>query len=138
MFSFISFLLFSLKVLFTIMHEFSIAEDILNAVLDEVKKSKASRIKKIHIEVGELMMANLEQLEFALKSLSSGTIAEGMETDLKTVPGKFKCDNNHVNEIGIGGEDLFLALASLRCPECGSPLRVLSGRECVLKRIVAE
>ncbi|MBN2013612.1 MAG: hydrogenase maturation nickel metallochaperone HypA [Candidatus Altiarchaeota archaeon] len=120
------------------MHEFSIAEDILEVALDEAEKHKASRIKHISVEVGGLMMANLEQLDFALRSLSVGTLAEDMEVDLKTVPGRFKCDNNHVNEVSIEEDDLYLALASLRCPECGSPLRVLSGKECVLKRIIAE
>lgn len=120
------------------MHEFSIAEDILNAALDAVKESGASSIKNISIDVGELMMANLEQLDFALKSLSVGTLAENMSIELNTVPGKFRCDNGHVNEISIDDDDLYLALASLRCPDCGSPLQVLSGRECVLRKITAE
>lgn len=120
------------------MHEFSLAESILSAALKEAERHKAKKIKKMFIEVGELSMAGLEQLEFALKSLAEGTIAEGMNIKLYSVPGRFKCDRGHVSRISLNGMDMFLGLTTMRCPKCGSNLKVISGKECVLKKIVAE
>lgn len=120
------------------MHEFSIAEDILESALEEAEKHKATTIKRIHVTVGELLMARLDQLEFALKSLAVDTIAEDMDVKLKTTPPKFKCENEHISEIHIDEDDIYLALASLKCPVCKKPLQVLSGKECILEKIIAE
>jgi hydrogenase nickel incorporation protein HypA/HybF len=120
------------------MHEFSIAGDVLNAAIMEAGKHNASRIKSISIDVGGLMQVNPEQFEFALKSLSMGTIAEGAEIELRTTPVRFECVQKHVNELDLSGMDLQIALSGLRCPECKGAVKILSGKECILRRIIAE
>jgi hydrogenase nickel incorporation protein HypA/HybF len=120
------------------MHEFSLADSILSVALEEAKKHNAAKIKKMWLDVGELSMASLPQLDFALRSLAEGTIAEGMDVKLRTVPAKFMCEKGHVKKMRMRGPDVYLALATLRCPRCGGMLSAVGGKECVLKKIVAE
>lgn len=120
------------------MHEFSLADSILSVALEEAKKHKATKIKQMSVDVGELSMASLEQLDFALQSLAVDTIAEGMKVKLRAVPAKFACEKGHVNKIKLKGPDVYLALATLKCPKCKGALSVLGGKECILKQIVAE
>jgi hydrogenase nickel incorporation protein HypA/HybF len=120
------------------MHEFSLADSILSVALEEARKHKAKRIKKMEVDVGELSMASLEQLDFALQSLAVDTMAEGMKVKLRVVPAKFSCERGHVSKIKLKGPDLYFALATLRCPKCKGALSVVGGKECILKRIVAE
>jgi hydrogenase nickel insertion protein HypA len=120
------------------MHEFSLADSILSVALKEAEKHKAKKIKRMEVDVGELSMASIEQLTFALKCLAVDTIADGMAVKLKAVPAKFACEKGHVSRIKLKGPDVYLALATLRCPKCDGTLSAVGGKECVLKRIVAE
>ncbi len=120
------------------MHEFSIATDVMNNAIDEAKKHNAVRIKEISLEIGKMAMINPEQMRFALEMLSKETIAEGAKMDLEILPLRVECMKNHISEVDFDGENLYSTLSKLRCPQCNGDVRVLGGRECILRRIVAE
>ncbi|HEX54741.1 MAG: hydrogenase maturation nickel metallochaperone HypA [Candidatus Altiarchaeales archaeon] len=120
------------------MHEFSIAVNILENAIKEAKKHKANRVKEIFLEIGQLTLINPEQLEFAIKSIAEGTIAENLRVNIEISPIRVKCGNEHVNELQCDGKDYYFLLSHLRCPECGEAVKILSGRECILKRIIAD
>ena len=127
------------------MHEFSVATDIIENAIEEAKKHNATRIKKITLEIGKLAMINPDQMKFALELLSGETIAEGADIILKVLPLRVKCAKKHINEIDeldIEKDDLYARLYTianeLRCPECNGKVKIIGGRECTLKRIVAE
>ena len=58
------------------MHELSMAQGILNAVLDTAEANDAIRVTDMIIEIGKLAMLNPEQLKFMLGVLCKDTIAE--------------------------------------------------------------
>jgi hydrogenase nickel incorporation protein HypA/HybF len=120
------------------MHEFSIAVDVMDNAIEEAKKHNATRIKEISLEIGRLALINPEQMKFALETLSTETIAEGVMIELEILPLRVECAEKHVNELDLEGEDLYSIVSKLRCPECQGKVEVLGGRECILKRIVAE
>ena len=127
------------------MHEFSVATDIIENAIEEAKKHNATRIKEITLEIGKLAMINPDQMKFALELLSGETIAEGADIILKVLPLRVKCAKKHINEIDeldIERDDLYARLYTianeLRCPECNGKVKIIGGRECTLKRIVAE
>lgn len=62
------------------MHELSLAQDILQAVLNEAVKAGGKRVKEIHAKVRE-SIHHMEDysLETCLETLTKDTIAEGAE-----------------------------------------------------------
>lgn len=58
------------------MHELSMAQGILNAVLETAEQNSATEVTEIVIEIGKLAMLNPEQVKFMLDVLSKDTIAE--------------------------------------------------------------
>jgi len=120
------------------MHEFSIAADIVDSAIKEAEEHKAKRIKKIFLEIGKLTLINPEQLEFAIQSTARDTIADGLKIRIDILPVEVECEEKHRNEVKYDGQDYYFFLTELRCPECGKPVRIISGKECILKRIVAE
>ncbi|HIE34549.1 MAG TPA: hydrogenase maturation nickel metallochaperone HypA [Candidatus Altiarchaeales archaeon] len=120
------------------MHEFSIAADIVDSAIKEAEDHKAKKIKEILLEIGQLTLINPEQLEFAIQSTASDTIADGLKIRIEILPVEIECEEKHRNKVEYRGKDYFLFLSELKCPECGKPVRIISGKECILKRIVAE
>ena len=58
------------------MHELSMAQGIINAVLDTAQENNATEVTEVTVEVGRLAMINPEQLEFILGVLIENTIME--------------------------------------------------------------
>ncbi len=121
------------------MHEYGVAKDILDNILEEARKHNARVVKEVVLDVGSLTMLNPEQLLFCLQAVSGDTIAENMKINLNMLPIKIKCGNGHVSEIkdSMGG-DVFRFVTALECPVCGERAGVISGRELILKEITAE
>ncbi|MCD6362626.1 MAG: hydrogenase maturation nickel metallochaperone HypA [Synergistetes bacterium] len=101
------------------MHEFSLAESLLKVALEEAEKHGASRILRIRVRAGKLMGVVPELLDFAVKSLSEGTIAEGAVLELEEVEFKGHCRNCGAH---FSVEDFWEV-----CPRCGSDEIDISG-----------
>jgi len=120
------------------MHEFSVAEGIVESVVAEAGKHGVSKVTVIVLGIGQLSMISIEQLVFALGILSEGTIAEGAEIDCRILPLGIECENRHMSEILSGEKDMYSLICRLKCPVCGGSARPIGGRECVIKEIRAE
>ena len=66
------------------MHEFSMAQGILNAVLETAEENDANKVTDIVIQIGKLAMLNPEQLTFMLNVLIEDTIAENANIVIAT------------------------------------------------------
>ena len=117
------------------MHEFSIAEDIVNSVIGEAQKHGAERITGVYLEIGQLMMVDVEQLRFALECLARDTPMENANIDMEIVPVVIKCKNGHEETISW---DPYKTPVELVCPVCGNSVKIIRGRGCILRKIVAE
>jgi hydrogenase nickel incorporation protein HypA/HybF len=113
------------------MHEFSLAQNILEIVEETVAKNKASRVSAIELEIGTLSGVEIPALEMALESLQSGSVIEGAKISKQIIKGKAKCPNcQHEFE----PDDYFAA-----CPSCGNfGAEVIKGKELRVKSITAE
>ena len=129
------------------MHEYSLAEAILSAVLDLAKKNAAEEVLEVVVEVGELRLVNVDILKFAFGALSKGTPAENAELVVKTSPAVLKCKACG-HKWRISPEDVpeaqrlalhlygDLFVNALQCERCGSiNYEVLQGREIRLVRV---
>ena len=67
------------------MHELSMAQGIINAVIDTAESNNATEVTEVGIEIGRLAMINPEQLRFMLSVLVENTIVEDMRV-LQSLP----------------------------------------------------
>ena len=115
------------------MHEFSICQTLVTAVLKELGKVKGKqiRLKKARVTAGQyhrLVSASLKQ---AYEILTKDTPAEGSALLIKTMPIKLKC-----NECGWQGLARDICF---RCRKCGGvDLEIIGGKEFYLESIEVE
>nr|HDO81431.1 hydrogenase maturation nickel metallochaperone HypA [Candidatus Bathyarchaeota archaeon] len=124
------------------MHEFSIAQSVVQTVLKVAMENNAVQVTEINLEIGELTLLNPEYLKYGIEVASEGTIIEGAKVNITVKAGVIRC-----LECGYEGEtkkeriediphvSALLSL-SLKCPRCGSNMtEVIGGRECNIKNI---
>jgi hydrogenase nickel incorporation protein HypA/HybF len=104
------------------MHEFSIAQKIVNLVLEEGEKHDARKVTEIELLIGEFNNIVPESLLFSMEVLSKGTIAEGAAVRIEKDPVKIACR-------GCGAEGAPADPLVFVCPACGSPgVEIRGGR----------
>jgi hydrogenase nickel incorporation protein HypA/HybF len=69
------------------MHEFGIAQSMLDLAIETAKKNNASKILSIKVRIGELSHVTLDSLSFAFSCVSQGSIAEGAKLSASQIKG---------------------------------------------------
>ncbi len=114
------------------MHEYSLALGLLDALREHLRQHPlTSRIAKVHVRQGELLVLSEEALKEAWRILTEGTELAGSELELEKVPVKVRCAPcgytgpvNYLSE-----EGWHWAVPVLQCPRCGSRAEVVEGRD---------
>ena len=111
------------------MHELSMAQGIINAVLDTAQENNATEVTEVTVEVGRLAMINPEQLEFILGVLIENTIMEDAKIIFEEIPVAMDChDCKFHGEAILDDSDHYAPL--VKCPECDSlNVEVLNGKD---------
>lgn len=109
----------------------------MEAVLSEAEKQHATKVIEVQVEIGELTFLGIEQIRFAYKILTEKTIAKGSKLTIKQIAGRGKCSSCGYNgPLSLLNDEQFHIIApSFNCPQCGKPLSISAGRECIIKRI---
>jgi hydrogenase nickel incorporation protein HypA/HybF len=113
------------------MHEFSLAQNIIEIVEETVAKNNAGKVSAIELEIGTLSGVEIPALDMALESLQPGSVIEGAEIAKQIIKGKAKCPSClHEFE----PDDYFAA-----CPVCGNfGTEIIKGKELRVKSIIAD
>ncbi len=104
------------------MHELSIAQSLLEIVVDEANKNGLVQIRGIKLQVGEFAAVVPEALTFCFEMVSRDTAASGAVLEIETTPVVARC----------GECELLFEVENqtFLCPECGEPVfEIVSGRE---------
>jgi len=110
------------------MHEFSLAQNIYDIVLETVRKENVDKVHSIKLEIGKLMAVVPESLLFCFEMISEGTPLEDTKLEIDEVPVKAHCQKCR-KEFEVG-EFLFI------CPHCESrDLTVISGKDMFIKSL---
>ncbi len=131
------------------MHEWALAEGIIQTVIDYAKKHNAVSVKSIKIVLGELQDIEKEIVEFALNELKKDTIANDAIIEFYEEKAIFKCracgytwslrDVNKKLNPEIREDIHFVpevVHSFLSCPRCGSrDFEVVEGRGIYIKEI---
>ena len=120
------------------MHELSMAQGIIDAVLKTAEENNAVEVTEVSIEIGILAMINPEQLRFMLSVLVENTIVENAKIEIEEIPVEIDCP-----ECGFHGnailDDLDHYAPMVSCPKCHNKrISILNGKDCIVKNIVIE
>ena len=104
------------------MHEFSIAESILEAVRKELAGHPGARPTRVGLRIGELAAVDVDSLSFCFESVVRGTEWEGLQLDAQVCPQRRVCNDC--------GKEFAVVEYNASCPMCsGSNTALSSGDE---------
>ncbi len=108
------------------MHELSLSRSMIGIIESEAATHGFGRVSKVRLEIGALSCVAPEALSFCFDAATRGTVAEGADLEILTVPGSAWCrDCDTAVPIGQLGEP---------CPRCdGYSLRIQAGDEIRIK-----
>lgn len=110
------------------MHEMALAESMLEIVEDTARRSGASRVTAVCLEIGALSQVEPEALRFCFDAVTHGSLAEKARLTIIGTPGRAWCMPC--------GEAVALARLGEPCPRCGSyQLEVSEGAAMSVKAI---
>ncbi len=112
------------------MHEGHFTEQIVEAILEALKKQDGRSPSKIKVRVGEMLHLETESVRMHFLSMTAGTALEKAVLELEEVPVRVKC-----RQCGVEGPVADHHM--LMCQSCDSrDLEVLSGEDVVIEEIV--
>lgn len=119
------------------MHEYSLAVDLMESVLTTAADNNAKVVNRISVKVGRIAHVNPMQLEFCLKSVSDGTIAENASYSFEYIDPEIQCACGYAGKPNETKDepDMLEYLVSLVCPLCGRNVEVIGGTELVVDSI---
>jgi len=145
------------------LHELSVAQGIIDAVIFEAEKNNAKHVQEINVDVGELMQLDTRLLGESIKGLLTGPKLTGAKIGLKVEDAFFECrkcsenwdmtearkqlagapDNLLIREPDTKELPLhflpYLYPAFIRCPKCGSTdVAVLKGEDIRLRKLIMD
>lgn len=124
------------------MHEYSVAEELVRAVLAQLAERGLDlgkeRVEAVHLRKGELRLLSDEALKQAYEILSLGTPLEGSQLVLEEVKALVTCKScGYRGPVGYCDDLSFHFLAPiLECPRCGGLVELVHGRELELVQLV--
>ena len=120
------------------MHELSMAQGIVNAVLETAEANDAIEVTEVLIEIGRLAMLNPEQLKFMVGVLCQDTIAENAKLIIENIDVEIKCHNCGFEGIAdVDDSDHYAPM--ILCPKCESHrVEVRNGKDVTVKNISIE
>ncbi len=128
------------------MHEFSIACEIFDQVIDTAKANRATEVKKVILQMGRLAHTNPEQLSFCFNVLAEGSIAENADFVVEMIAPSLECEcgyegdieEKRIRESSALRSELLAYVAAMDCPICGKQAQITGGRELIIKSIEIE
>jgi hydrogenase nickel incorporation protein HypA/HybF len=104
------------------MHEFSLAQEVIDLVSREAEKNKIMAIGEVLIEIGVLSGIEADAFEMALELMTKETIFENAVKQIVRVPGYGKCITCAI--------EFEMSQMLSTCPECnGYPSEIMGGQE---------
>jgi len=110
---------------------------IVNLVLEEAEKRGAKKVLRVNLVIGKLTFLAVEQIRFSYNLLVKNTILEGSKLRIEEREGVGECDScGYKGPIESKEDPVYhFSFPSLLCPRCGSTVRIVDGRECLVKSV---
>lgn len=109
------------------MHEFSIAYDIFVTARKAAIENRATEVRSVCVEFGEMAMVNPDQVRFLFGTLiEDDPLMKGSSLACTVIPPLTRC------ACGYEGSERFV------CPSCGGLPELVKGREILVTNIEIE
>ena len=113
------------------MHELGITENIIAIVTEHAQETKAKKVTKIRLQIGEMTQIVDDCISFYFEQLSEGTVAEGAELEFEKIPIRVRCSKC--------GAEKEASDYDFICPSCRTVcIEFLTGRELAVDNIEIE
>jgi hydrogenase nickel incorporation protein HypA/HybF len=122
-------------------HEFATAQSIVKTITKVIKEKEIKKIYRIRLLIGELTLLSGEQLKFWIGEGLKGTVGEGAEILVKTLPPKIRCQEcGYEGGIKVKEDPSFhFSLPIFACPKCcGTKIEIIEGRDCLIESLEVE
>lgn len=121
------------------MHELSVMSQVVESVKKELEGKRIARVCSVRLEIGELTMLGKEQLKFAWGVLTEDTPIKGARLVIVKKPAIIECTKcgyrgGARHPSGLGSH---LILPYIACPGCGGEVKIVGGRECIIRSMKA-
>ena len=122
------------------MHEFSIAKELVNSLLLETEKNAIIKIIKVELEIGEISFLQPDQLKYSFDVIKKEhPVMQEAEMVVLKRPLVVKCNScDYKGDVGYQDDQYHFITPILTCPECSSGVKVLEGKDVIIKNIEAE
>jgi hydrogenase nickel incorporation protein HypA/HybF len=123
------------------MHEYSLAQALLESLLAYLREHPVSgRIKKVHVQKGELLLLSEWALKEAFRILADGTGLSGAELQIESVPVLVRCPScGYEGDVRyLAEEGWHVAVPVLACPRCGAPVELRAGKDLAIVGLSVE
>jgi hydrogenase nickel incorporation protein HypA/HybF len=111
------------------MHEMALAESMVEIVESTARRSGATRVTEVRLELGALSHVERDALAFCFDAVTRGGLADGARLEIVATPGVAWCMPC--------GQSVAIDRRGEPCPRCGRyQLQVTAGDEMRLKDIV--
>ncbi len=117
------------------MHELSVTKRLFDLALRAALENEAEEVREVRLSIGRLSLVNPDQLVFWFRELSRGTVLEGARLYIELEEAEVECPScGYRGPISLEDRpEYHLVFPTLRCPACGHKVKVLKGRDCVIK-----
>lgn len=112
------------------MHELSVAESMMDLVLENARENEAARVTKVTIVVGNLAGIVTDSLRFCFDAIKKDTMAEGAELLIEEVVATARCPECE--------KDFTVGQYDFACPRCQGVIIPSGGKELYLKNLEVE
>lgn len=113
---------------------FSLIEEVLK-IADE---NKFKKVEKIVLEIGELTFLSEESLKLTFEILKENyDVLKESSLEIQKATAKLQCENcSFSGNLKLAYDPIYhYYLPTLKCPECGQELKIVEGKECIIKKI---
>ena len=119
------------------MHEFSMATQIVENVLEEAKRHDAKKVAEVHIVIGKMTFLGADQIRFSYGVLVKDTILEDSKLFIEEKDGVIECPScGYKGSVPIEDDPAYhIPVPTLKCPKCGEAAKIVEGKECTIKSI---
>ncbi len=113
------------------MHEFSLMQDVIDTILQELRQRQTApdaTIQSVNLTVGALDIHSRDAFGAAFTALAAGTPLEGATLNLTVIPGAVRCDCGYDAPLPEDQGDAHDPAPVAPCPACGAIRPILGGR----------
>jgi len=121
------------------MHEYSVVAELVEALTERLADVPGT-VTQVHLRKGELRILSDRALVNAYEVVTQGTRLSGSTLEIETIPARVSCKACSFEGAAtvLQDETFHFAIPVLSCPQCGSDVDVLTGRELTVESVSVE